>query len=153
MTLILAILPFISSTTRLFIIEEPEAHLFPTSQKHIVSLISQVFNITEKKHKFFITTHSPYILTAFNNLIQAGNTLKVLKEKPEQNDLLRELFKIVPENQMLDINDIAAYTIKNGMIESLINEENHLIDTNIIDDVSNEFSRVFEKLIELEFGE
>ncbi|MBO1063979.1 MULTISPECIES: AAA family ATPase [Nostocales] len=153
MTLILAILPFISSTTRLFIIEEPEAHLFPTSQKHIVSLISQVFNTTEKKHKFFITTHSPYILTAFNNLIQAGNTLKALREKPEQNDLLKDLFKIVPENQTLDINDVAAYTIKNGMIESLINEENNLIDTNIIDDVSNEFSQVFEKLIELEFGE
>ncbi|MFM7371507.1 MAG: hypothetical protein ACKO2Z_27710, partial [Sphaerospermopsis kisseleviana] len=126
---------------------------FPTSQKHIVSLISQVFNTTERKHKFIITTHSPYILTAFNNLIQAGNTFKALKEKPEPNDLLRELFKIVPENQMLDINDIAAYTIKNGMIESLINEENHLIDTNIIDDVSNEFSMIFEKLIDLEFGE
>jgi predicted ATP-dependent endonuclease of OLD family len=153
MTLILAILPFISSTTRLFIIEEPEAHLFPTSQKHIVSLISQVFNTTEKKHKFFITTHSPYILTAFNNLIQAGNTLKALREKPEQNDLLKDLFKIVPENQTLDINDVAAYTIKNGMIESLINEDNNLIDTNIIDEVSNEFSQVFEKLIELEFGE
>ena len=39
------------------------------------------------------------------------------------------------------------------MIESLINEDNNLIDTNIIDDVSNEFSQVFEKLIELEFGE
>jgi len=153
MTLILAILPFISSTTRLFIIEEPEAHLFPTSQKHIVSLIGQVFNATEKKHKFFITTHSPYILTAFNNLIQAGNTLKALREKPEQNDLLKDLFKIVPESQILDINDVAAYTIKNGMIESLINEENNLIDTNIIDEVSNEFSQVFEKLIELEFGE
>ena len=153
MTLILAILPFISSTTRLFIIEEPEAHLFPTSQKHIVSLISQVFNTTNRKHKFIITTHSPYILTAFNNLIQAGNTFKALKEKSEQNDLLKELFKIVPENQMLDINDIGAYTIKNGILESLINEENHLIDTNIIDDVSNEFSRVFEKLIDLEFGE
>lgn len=54
---------------------------------------------------------------------------------------------------MLDINDIAAYTIKNGIFESLINEENQLIDTNIIDDVSNEFSRGFEKLIDLEFGE
>ena len=39
------------------------------------------------------------------------------------------------------------------MIESLINQENSLIDTNIIDDVSNEFSQVFEKLIGLEFGE
>lgn len=152
MTLILAILPFISSTT-LFIIEEPEAHLFPTSQKHVISLISQVFNATEKKHKFIITTHSPYILTAFNNLIQAGNTLKALREKPEQNDLLKDLFKIVPESQILDINDVAAYTIKNGMIESLINEDNNLIDANIIDEVSNEFSQVFEKLIELELGE
>ncbi|MFM8004352.1 MAG: hypothetical protein ACKO86_05265, partial [Dolichospermum sp.] len=93
------------------------------------------------------------ILTAFNNLIQAGNTLKALREKPEQNDLLKDLFKIVPESQILDINDVAAYTIKNGMIESLINEDNNLIDANIIDEVSNEFSQVFEKLIELELGE
>ncbi|MBK1990190.1 hypothetical protein A0J48_022135, partial [Sphaerospermopsis aphanizomenoides BCCUSP55] len=98
-------------------------------------------------------THSPYILTAFNNLIQAGNTLKAIKEKPEQSHLLDDLFKIVPESQILDINDIGAYTIKDGMIESIINEENNLIDTNIIDDVSNEFSRVFEKLLDLEFGE
>ena len=103
-----------------------------------MSLISQVFNTTERKHKFIITTHSPYILTAFNNLIQAGNTLKALKKKPERNDLLVDLFKIVPEYQILDINDIGAYTIKNGMIESLINQENSLIDTNIIDDVSND---------------
>ncbi len=153
MALILAILPFFTSSHHIFIIEEPEAHLFPISQKHIVSLISQVFNTTERKHKFIITTHSPYILTAFNNLIQAGNTLKALKKKPERNDLLVDLFKIVPEDQILDINDIGAYTIKNGMIESLINQENSLIDTNIIDDVSNDFSIVFEKLIELEFGE
>jgi predicted ATPase len=152
MLLVLGILPFISQN-HLFIIEEPEAHLFPTSQNYIVNLISLIFNIHGKKHKFFITTHSPYILTAFNNLIQAGNTLKALREKPEQNDLLEALFKIVPENQTLDINDVAAYTIKNGMIESLINAENNLIDTNIIDEVSNEFSQVFEKLIELEFGE
>jgi hypothetical protein len=39
------------------------------------------------------------------------------------------------------------------MIESLINEDNNLIDANIIDEVSNEFSQVFEKLIELELGE
>ncbi|WP_413171982.1 AAA family ATPase [Anabaena azotica] len=152
MAIILAILPFISPT-HLFIIEEPEAHLFPTSQKYIVNLISLVFNVTQKKHSFFITTHSPYILTAFNNLIQAGNTLKALQERPESLHLLEDLFEIIPDNQMLNINDIGAYTIKNGMMESIINQENNLIDTNIIDDVSNEFSRVFEKLLELELGE
>ncbi|MBD2353759.1 ATP-binding protein [Tolypothrix sp. FACHB-123] len=152
MTLILAILPFLSST-RLFIIEEPEAHLFPTSQKHIVNLISLIFNITDKRHKFFITTHSPYILTAFNNLIQAGNTIKSLRNKSVDNRLWEKLTKIVAENQMLDINDIGAYTIKDGRIENLINADNSLIDTNIIDDVSNEFSKDFEELLEIEIGE
>ncbi|MBF0473444.1 MAG: AAA family ATPase, partial [Nitrospirae bacterium] len=74
-------------------IEEPEAHLFPTSQKHIVELISSVFNISNKPPlQFFITTHSPYILTSFNNLIQAG----ILQSKlpPEKLD---ELYKIVPK--------------------------------------------------------
>ncbi len=153
MVLILAVLPFSTSSNRTFIIEEPEAHLFPTSQKHIVSLISLVFNATHKKHKFFIATHSPYTLTAFNNLIQAGNALKTIKAKTEQNNLLENLFKLVPENEMLDIKDIGAYTLKNGTLESIINEENNWIDTNIIDDVSNEFSNTFEKLIELEIGE
>jgi len=54
MALILAILPFFTSSHRIFIIEEPEAHLFPTSQKQIVSLISQVFNTTERKHNLLL---------------------------------------------------------------------------------------------------
>src|SRR5690606_2385925 len=41
-------------------IEEPEAHLFPTSQGHIVSIISQFY--AELGTNFFITTHSPYII-------------------------------------------------------------------------------------------
>jgi len=152
MILILAVLPFLGST-RLFTIEEPEAHLFPQSQEHIVKLISLVFNITEKKHSFFITTHSPYILTAFNNLIQANNSLKALRRRKASNDLIQELINIIPEKQMLDINDIGAYTIKNGTIESIINKRNNLIDTNVIDEISNEFSINFEKLLDLELGE
>lgn len=53
-------------------IEEPEAHIFPTGQKHLVELISTIFNSSVNNIRFVITTHSPYILTAFNNLIQAG---------------------------------------------------------------------------------
>lgn len=152
MTLILTFLPFLGST-RLFIIEEPEAHLFPQSQEHIVKLISLVFNITEKKHSFLITTHSPYILTAFNNLIQAYNALKALKRRKASNDSVQKLTKLIPENQMLNINDIGAYTIKNGTIENIINKQNKLIDTNVIDEISNEFSITFEKLLELEIGD
>ncbi len=152
MVLVLAVLPFMTQT-RFFIIEEPEAHLFPQSQKYIVNLISLIFNLTDKKHKFLITTHSPYILTAFNNLIQAGNTLQALRKKSENKSLIQKLIKIIPENRMLDISDIGVYTIQDGKIKSIINQENQLIDTNIIDDISNEFSREFDELLELELGE
>src|SRR5690606_18209943 len=57
-----------------FFIEEPEAHLFPSSQKNILAFFSLIHNTFDKQPKFFITTHSPYILTATNNLIQAANT-------------------------------------------------------------------------------
>jgi AAA15 family ATPase/GTPase len=54
-------------------IEEPEAHIFPSAQKEIVELIATVYNSRENSLQFLITTHSPYILTAFNNLLQAGS--------------------------------------------------------------------------------
>jgi len=152
MLLLLAILPFLP-TNRFFVIEEPEAHLFPQSQKYVINLISFIFNLTQKKHKFLITTHSPYILTAFNNLIQAGNTLKTLQKNSDKSKLVKKLVKIVPKNQMLDINDIGVYTVEDGIIKSIINQENQLIDTNIIDEISNQFNQEFDQLLELEFGE
>ena len=152
MLILLAILPF-WSPNHFFIIEEPEAHLFPQSQKHIINLISLIFNLTKKRSNFLITTHSPYILTAFNNLIQAGNTLKALQNKSDKTDLMKKLVKIVPENQMLDINDIGVYTIEDGIIKSIMNQENQLIGTNIIDEISNQFNQEFDQLLELEFGE
>ena len=77
-------------------IEEPEAHLFPSAQKHIVELISSVYNLSVNKLQFFITTHSPYILAAFNNLIQAGD---IIKSNPDKK---KEVHKIVPEYQVLN---------------------------------------------------
>lgn len=134
-----------------FFIEEPEAHLFPAAQNDIVNLMSLIFNLTEKRHSFFITTHSPYILTAFNTLIQADNTYnRIIVENREHQ--LPELFKIVPENQMLDIKDIKVYSLENGKIENIINEDNQLIDANIIDEISNCTGEQFDKLLDLEFN-
>lgn len=152
MAVILTTLPF-ASASHLFVIEEPEAHLFPISQKNIINLISSVFNLTNKRHKFIVTTHSPYILTAFNNLIQANNSLQELnshQDKPTTK-VMNALHKLVPKNQILDIADVRAYTLQNGKLTSIINEESKLIDTNIIDEVSTEFNVVFEKLLELEY--
>lgn len=63
-----------------------------------------------------------------------------------------ELFKIVPENQMLDINDVRVYSLQNGEIESIINDENQLIDANVIDEISNCTGEQFDQLLNLEFN-
>jgi predicted ATPase len=124
-------------------IEEPEAHLFPTAQKIIVELISTVYNTSRGSIQFFITTHSPYILTSFNNLIQAGLIRKNSKEETKQN-----LWNIVEDEKILDPDLLIAYSLKNGNSSSLIDNYN-LISTNIIDEVSNEIAIEFDKLMEI----
>lgn len=142
-----------------FIIEEPEAHLFPVAQSQVVSLVALVYNeltersdldlseetILQRQNTFTITTHSPYILTAFNNLIQAGN---VAASKNHQN--LAELYKIVAKSEIVDFNDVAAYLVNEGTVKSILNQDLKLIDSNIIDEISNHFADTFEKLINME---
>ena len=43
-------------------IEEPEAHLFPTTQREVVEVMGEVFGLQEARMSLVITTHSPYIL-------------------------------------------------------------------------------------------
>lgn len=126
-----------------FYIEEPEAHSFPNAQKKIVELIATVFNDKKLESQFFITTHSPYILTSLNNLIQAGSLYNTLDENQK-----KELSKIVPKSQAIDLDDIAVYSLENGKCNSLISEETELIDTNIIDNVSNDLAIEFDKLLD-----
>jgi len=131
-----------------FVIEEPEAHLFPVAQSQIVGLIVNAYNekvVNAKFNSFTIATHSPYILTSLNNLIQAGN---VAASKNYQN--LEELYKVVPESEIVDFNDVSAYLVNNGTVQSIMNQELKLIDANMIDEVSNQFAETFEKLISME---
>jgi hypothetical protein len=136
-----------------FVIEEPEAHLFPQAQSYITQLISNAYNegiglssdIDGRFNSFTIATHSPYILTAFNNLIQAGN---VAQSKNYQN--LEELYKIVPKDEIVNFDDVSAYFVGNGTIKSILDDELKLIDASFIDSVSRNFANVFEKLVIME---
>ncbi len=112
-----------------------------------------MFNITEKRHSFLLTTHSPYILTAFNNLIQAGNARQKIEERGNKPKELKKLFSIVSEDKILDIDDFGVYTLENGELKSIIEKENRLIDENIIDEISDEIGDIFDKLIDLELEE
>lgn len=123
-------------------IEEPEAHLFPTAQKKIVEIISTAYNLSSKKSQMVITTHSPYILTSFNNLLQAGHLLENGANK-------KKLFKIVPEFEVLKPGELNAYAFENGGVTSLIDEETGLISADMLDQVSEEIAVQFEELLDL----
>ncbi len=122
-------------------IEEPEAHLFPTAQKRIIQLLSRTFNNNGKKFQIFVTTHSPYILSSFNNLIYAGNLSK-------ESELIA---KIVPIKEQLKSEYFSVYSIKNNEKTNLMNNENELISQTILDSVSEEISLEFDKLLDIEF--
>ena len=125
-----------------FFIEEPEAHLFPVSQRRLIGIFSRfyaTFNCS-----FVLTTHSPYILTAFNNLILASN---IAQDGNKKN--IDKVQKIIGQDQVIKFDDISAYTIQDGLLKSILDSENNLIGSSIIDSVSDEFDKVFDKLLEL----
>ena len=127
-------------------IEEPEAHMFPTAQRNIIELIATVFN-ESKNLQFFITTHSPYVLTAINNLLQAGQ-LQVQLERAGDAERLDALKRIVPPERMLNVEDVAVYSLSAEGCEMIIDQETGLIQTNIIDKVSDELAIQFGKLLD-----
>lgn len=126
-------------------IEEPEISLFPNRQRglleYIVSLIKKIDS------RVIITTHSPYILSAFNNLILANNTAIEKKERK------KDIEKIISEDKWINFEEVSAYEVKEGGVISLLDKEYKGIDVNAIDDVSDRISEDVDKLISIRYEE
>lgn len=126
-------------------IEEPEAHLFPSAQKGIVQLFARLFNEGKSKYQIIITTHSPYILSSFNNLVYAGKLSKLNSSQAEK------IATVIPTEEQILPNELGAYSFKNGKANSIIDSESGLISQTILDDISNLISEEFGKLLDIEF--
>lgn len=127
----------------IFIIEEPELNLYPTTQKKLVEYLIE--KCTQGDNRLIITTHSPYILTALNNCIEASNVRKLHPESEAEVD------KLVPRQYQIDYEDVMAYFVADGTAKPIMNEEYQIIDANALDDVSNELGRVFDSLLDLKY--
>ena len=144
LTLILKVLGEAYNNATLYI-EEPEAHLFPTAQKKVVQLLARTFNSNRSSFQIIITTHSPYILSSFNNLLEAG---KIIEEQPNQQE---KVFNVIPKEEVLHTKYLAVYSLFNGEKKNLIDKETKLISQNILDAVSDELSVNFGKLLDIEY--
>jgi len=152
MLLILKTWPFVYGQGKpaIFFMEEPEAHLFPTAQKQIISLLATIYNSTNCS--FFITTHSPYILTAINNLVVGQDAYDKAKASAN-NKQLKKLAGVLPADELIHLDDVSAYTINQGKLESIIDLEDRLIGANLLDTVSDEFDIAFAVAVDVLYGE
>ena len=102
-------------------------------------------NNNEDKFQIIVSTHSPYILSSFNNLFEAGR-LNILKP-----DRAKDIAEIVPVAAQIKPGLLTAYSINNGKKENLIDEETNLIIETVLDNVSNDIAIEFGKLLDIEF--
>lgn len=140
----ISIIGFIGDGATIFI-EEPEAHLFPEAQRKIVELIASVYKLSNNNLQFFITTHSPYILTSCNNLLQAQKVRASLKT----NSSINKLNKIVPEHTQINPLEINSYAMNNNTAFNILNREFGIIESSYLDSVSENIAIDFDGILNL----
>lgn len=129
---------------RALFVEEPEAHLFPDAQSRLVEVLVNLLRLYEGTVDFTTTTHSPYVLAKFNNLIKAAAVGAI----PRKTSRVTE---IIPRDYWVDVQTVAAYAIKNGALCNIMCDG--LIDAEYLDEVSGEIASEFTRLLGVEFGD
>lgn len=126
-------------------VEEPEAHLFPASQRTMVELIALAHNCGKGELNVFITTHSPYVLSTLNVLLKAGY---IFQKKPTgaKHDAAS---KVVSELEALNPASFGAYYMDQSGCRPIVDAETGLIDGSAIDDVSGQLAEQFDALSDL----
>jgi hypothetical protein len=129
-------------------LEEPEANIFPKTQYDLVKLFAWLASDPILDFDWAITTHSPYILTAFNDLIKAGY---IAAERP---DRASEIEKVIPRQYWINPGDFAAYAFdgKDGILHPIMENETKLINGDILDDISSNIADEFGQLLEIQYG-
>ncbi|WP_185633820.1 AAA family ATPase [Burkholderia sp. Bp9012] len=128
---------------RTIYIEEPEAHLFPRAQNKLVEILAALV-ARRRFNNLLLTTHSPYVLAKFNNLIKAGSLAR--SNKTGSNAAVA---KIVPETSWVPSKSVNAYAIIDGHLTDIM-DESGLIAADYLDDVSGDIAREFSQLLSIE---
>jgi predicted ATP-dependent endonuclease of OLD family len=134
--LLLIFLIILENRQVFIVIEEPEAHLYPEAQKLIIDLIALLANVLD--NQVIITTHSPYILSSFNNLLYA---FRIGQHKS------KEIKDIVDKKLWINPNRIDSFFVLKGHITEIIDKEYGMIETEYIDGASEIINNIFNKIV------
>ncbi len=113
-------------------IEELEQNLFPKAQFELVKMLVELLKQMDKKptgytSTVFLTTHSPYVLTALNVMMLASAAYEMSPDKVSDLGL---------EDYVLPKGAYSAYCIKDGCFENIVDEEYGFIKGDFLDSVS-----------------
>lgn len=121
------------------IIEEPEAHLYPSLQNKVVEFITYFANVNHSS--IVITTHSPYILTSVNTLYCAG---KIIEKFPQSS---KKVYDVTGNGSEILPEKVTALKInQDKKIQNLIDEEYKEISTEMIDEISDSINEKYTEL-------
>lgn len=134
------------------IVEELETHLYPVAQKLLVDLMVLVAN--KVKGQIILTTHSPFILSAFNNLLFYNKVLSSDMQKAQEIARHFGVESLNGTDERLDVSpaDFRAYALKPGCEEyckSIFDKETQLIGENYIDEATENIYADFDFLYNL----
>jgi hypothetical protein len=107
-----------------------------------VKLFSQLANDPILSFDWVIDTHSPYILSSFNNLIYAGQL--------GQDERFKKKIKI-DERFWVEPGTFKAYSIHDGKLEPILSDSG-LINGEYLDSVSETISNEFDEMLRLDYG-
>lgn len=141
--LLLLFIVILENRKAFIILEEPEAHLYPIAQRHIMELITLTINSSGSD--FLVTTHSPYIMSSTNLLIQSAIVENQSAIRGE-DVVVKKQFRIPPQKVVsYKIMESAAFEMKN-----IVDESSGMLMSTEIDTISELINTDAEKLDELE---
>jgi AAA15 family ATPase/GTPase len=115
--------------TKLYV-EEPEQNIFPETQRDLLYYFIETVK-TRDAHALFITTHSPYILSALNNCLVGY----MVQEKMPKEE--REALK--SNRAWIDPASVAAHEITpEGTLKPVQNKETGTIGKHYFNRINNE---------------
>lgn len=118
-------------------IEEPEAHIYPEAQKLLIELMVLMANHTHTQ--MIVTTHSPYVLSAFNNMLYYTKVLKAHPSDREQMErhFLSETLNVANQEFFgINADRFEAYSLDTSRqvyCQSIKDDETKLIGDNFFD--------------------
>ena len=125
-----------------FIIEEPELNLFPSAQDKLMKYL--VENTISKNNSIFLTTHSPYVLTAINNMMFAHQVGAIAHDKTAS---------ILEERYWLNPDYVSAYRLNaDGGYENLMDGEIKQIKAERIDEISRDFNKDYDAMLDIKYA-